>query len=250
MYRAAVPTLLDHLFALLLGVLFPIRTALFGYRRLAAAEPGDVPRLRMWLYRQGIAIQWSLAAAAVALWIWRRREWAALGLAPRMTWGLLGVTAGLVVIAGFVLAQRRKVLADDEALESLRRRMRHIERLMPRSDTESRWFRGLAVTAGVCEELLYRGYLIWYLTSMMALIPAVLVASLVFGAGHAYQGPKGIAVTTLVGVFLSAVYLVTGSLFASMVFHALMDLYSGHMARAAFEREAEQAAIVVTPPAP
>jgi len=245
-YRAAVPTPLDHLFAILLAVLFPIRTALFGYRRLAAADPGDVPRLRMWLYRQGIAIQWVLAAMAVGLWIWRGRPWFALGLVPRATPGVLGVALGLLIGVGFVLAQRRKILADDEALERLRGKMRHIERLMPRTDQESRWFAGLSLTAGLCEELLYRGYLIWYLTSVMALLPAVVVASVVFGAGHSYQGPKGVAVTTMVGLFMSGVYVLTGSLFASMLIHALMDLYAGHMARAAFDREAEMVATVAT----
>jgi CAAX protease family protein len=236
-YRAAVPIALDHVLAVVLAVLFPLRAAWFGYRRLVDAEPADVPRVRLWLYRQGIAIQWALTAGAVALWIWRGRPWLALGLVPRWNYGLLGVAIGLAIAGGFILAQRRQILSDDEALERLRGRMRHIERLMPRTDQESRWFGGLSLTAGFCEELLYRGYLIWYLTRMMALVPALLVAGVVFGAGHSYQGPKGIAVTTMVGLFMSAVYVVTGSLFASMVIHALMDLYAGHMARAAFERE-------------
>lgn len=242
MYRAAVPIALDHVLALVLAVLFPVRAALFGYRRLTAADPADVPRVRLWLYRQGIAIQWSLAAATLALWAWQGRPWAALGVVPKLTWGLLGVGAGLTIVVAYVLVQRRKALEDDEALARLRRQMRNLERMMPRSPEETRWFNRLAMTAGVCEELLYRGYLIWYLTHWLALAPAVLVAGVIFGFGHAYQGLRGIAVTTLVGLFMSAVYLLTGSLFASMVFHALMDLHAGHVARVAFARE-EQAEV-------
>lgn len=231
-----MPIAPDHLLALALAVLFPVRAALFGYRRLTAANPADVPRVRLWLYRQGIAIQWALAAATVALWAWQGRPWHALGVVPKLTWGLLGVTVGIAIVVVYVLVQRGKALEDDDALARVRGQMRNLERMMPRSAEEMRWFNRLAVTAGVCEELLYRGYLIWYLGHWLALVPAVLVAGLVFGFGHAYQGVRGVAVTTLVGLFMSAIYLLTGSLVACMVFHALMDLHAGHVARAAFAR--------------
>jgi len=234
-----MPIALDHLLAVVLAALFPIRAALFGYRRLTTADPADVPRVRLWLYRQGIAIQWSLAAVTIALWAWQGRPWHALGVVPRLTWGLLGVTVGLGIVVAYVLVQRAKALEDDEALARLRRQMRNLERMMPRSDQELRWFNRLAVTAGICEELLYRGYLIWYLGHWLAPVQAVLVASVVFGFGHAYQGPRGIALTTLVGLFMSAIVLLTGSLVACMVFHALMDLHAGYVARAAFAREEE-----------
>lgn len=243
MYRAAVPIAPDHVLAAVLAVLFPLRAAWFGYRRLAEAEPAEVPRVRLWLYRQGIAIQWTLALLALALWSWQGRPWNAIGLIPRLTWGLIGVTVGLVIIVVYVVIQRRQALADEEAMARLRRQLRNIERMMPRSDEELRWFNRLSVTAGICEELLYRGYLLWYLGHWLPLVPTVLVAGLIFGLGHAYQGPRGIGVTTLVGFFMSAVYLVTGSLVASMVFHALMDLHAGYVARAALAREDDQGAV-------
>ncbi len=245
-----MPIALDHLLALVLAVLFPVRAALFGYRRLTEADPADVPRVRLWLYRQGIAIQWTLAALTLALWGWQARPWQALGIVPRLTWGLAGVLAGLALVVGYVLVQRRQALADDEALAAARRQLRNLERMMPRSDQESRWFARLAVTAGVCEELLYRGYLIWYLGHWLALLPAVVVAAVVFGLGHAYQGPRGIALTTLVGLFMSAVYLLSGSLFACMLFHALMDLHAGHVARAAFAAGDARVPSAAEPPPP
>jgi uncharacterized protein len=251
--RGSVPIALDHAFAVLLAVFFPLRAALFGYRRLVAAEPVEVPRVRMWLYRQGIAIQWTLTAVAILLWAWQRRPWGALGVVPRPTWGLLGATVVFTVLVLLVLAQRRRALDDDEALEHVRLQTRNVARMMPRSGEELRWFARLAITAGICEELLYRGYLIWYLTSWMSVVPAALVASVVFGFGHAYQGPRGIAITSVVGVLMSAIYLITGSLFASMVIHALTDLYTGYMAHAAFAREdaleaQRGAALESTPP--
>jgi len=247
-YRAAVPIALDHLLTVVLVVLFPARAALFSYGRLVNAEPGDLPRVRLSLYRQGIATQWTLAALTVALWAWQGRAWTSLGVVPRPTWGLLGVAVGFAIVAGYVLSQRGKALEDDEALARLRHQMRNVERLMPRRAEELRWFGWLSMTAGICEEMLYRGYLLWYLGGWFAVVPAVLVASVVFGFGHAYQGPRGIALTTLVGLFMSAIYLLTGSLVACIVIHTLMDLHAGHMARVAFAREEDAAPVVPESP--
>jgi membrane protease YdiL (CAAX protease family) len=236
-YRAAVPIAPDHVLALLLTVLFPLRSAWFGYRRLVEADAADVPRVRLWLYRQGIAIQWSLTAVLLALWIWQSRSWGAIGLVPRSTAGLVVVSALMAAVVIYVLIQRRRALADAEAVEKLRHQLRNIERMMPRSDLETHWFNRLSITAGICEELLYRGYLLWYLGAWLPWLPwglGILIAALIFGFGHAYQGPRGIALTTLVGLLMSGIYLVTGSLFASMTFHALMDLHAGYVARAAF----------------
>jgi membrane protease YdiL (CAAX protease family) len=242
-----VPVLFDHVFAFVLAVLFPVRAALFGYRRLTGAAPDEVPRIRLWLYKQGIAIQWTLAFLCVALWAWQHRPWAVLGVVPKLTWALGGVALGLAIVVLYIGRERKKALADDEALARLREQMRRLERMLPRSETDLRWFEWLSITAGICEELLYRGYLIWYLTHWMGVMPAAVIASVVFGCGHAYQGPRGILLTTVVGLFMSAVYLLTGSLYASMVIHALMDIYSGHTSRAAFAREP---VVTFTPPVP
>ena len=63
-----------------------------------------------------------------------------------------------------------------------------------------------------------------------------LYCSLVFGFGHAYQGVRGMFTTAIVGAFFSAVYLLTGSLYAGMLMHALMDAHSGHLMWAAYDR--------------
>jgi membrane protease YdiL (CAAX protease family) len=105
------------------------------------------------------------------------------------------------------------------------------------------------VTAGICEEILYRGYLFWYLGHRLEPIPTLVVASVIFGFGHTYQGLRGVLLTTAVGAFLGLAYGVTGSLFAPMLIHALMDLHSGHLGYVAFRRERELLAEATAEPA-
>jgi len=237
-----MPTPIDHVLFVTLAVLFPLRASTFGFRRLVLASEEQRPRVRLSVYHQAMFIQWALALAALALWAARRREWEALGLVPRFGWGLAGVLMGLLVAGIAVARQRRQVLEDEEALSRLRARMSRLEVMLPHSRSELSQFLKLSITAGICEELLYRGYLIWYLSHWLTIYQAAALASLLFGIGHAYQGWRGVLTTGLVGVFLACVYLFTGSLFLGMVMHALMDAHSGHLMQAAYEREPTPAA--------
>jgi membrane protease YdiL (CAAX protease family) len=223
---------LDHLLFVVLAVLFPIRASTFGYRRLTTAPLERVTDVRHSLYRQAILIQWALAASVVLLWILTRRSWKVLGLAPR---GWIGPVIGLalVIVIAFALAQvRARARRDPEILERYRDKLRHLERMLPHTPGELRAFHVVSWTAGICEELLYRGYLLWYLGHWMGM-PAVAVSSLLFGIGHSYQGWRGIVTTTLVGVVMALIYLGAGSLWPAMALHALIDIHSGSIAYSA-----------------
>lgn len=101
----------------------------------------------------------------------------------------------------------------------------NIAALLPRNRPELRWGAALSVNAGVSEELLFRLALPALLVIVTGEpISAFLLAALVFGMLHAYQGPVGVIATTLVGLVFTAIYVVTGSIVVVMVLHALFDL--------------------------
>lgn len=231
----------DHLLALTLAVLFPLRAVRFGLRRLQRSPPDQLPMVRRRVYRDAVAIQWILVFAVLASWIALGRDAGSLGLAPRALPGLAAVVALAGLVIGFVARQRARVLRDDEALDGLRHRLGHLELMLPHSGGEFAAFRRLAVTAGVCEEVLYRGYLTWYFSAWMGPWPAAAASAAVFGVGHLYQGPRGIVQTGLLGGVLGAVYLVSGSLYPCMALHALVDLHSGHLMMRAYQRAEERA---------
>src|SRR5262249_43179689 len=67
--------------------------------------------------------------------------------------------------------------------------------LLPNNAAERAAWIVLSLTAGVCEEILFRGFLIRFLHGGVLVLPAagaLAVSSLVFGLGHAYQGFKGV----------------------------------------------------------
>jgi membrane protease YdiL (CAAX protease family) len=114
---------------------------------------------------------------------------------------------------------------------------------VPRNAGERRSFIALAITAGVCEELLYRGFLLWYLAPFAGLAGAVAVGTLVFGLAHAYQGPRNAGRAAIAGLAHWGIYLATGSIVPGMVLHAAIDLDSMALLGRAFPPETTGQAI-------
>jgi len=100
-----------------------------------------------------------------------------------------------------------------------------IAALLPETTTERRWFAAVCVCVGVCEELLYRGFMGGWLSDIGLNGVAVLViGSVFFGLAHSYQGASGVAATTMLGALLHVLYVGTGSIWVPIVLHILLDL--------------------------
>ena len=86
----------------------------------------------------------------------------------------------------------------------------------------------VSIVAGACEELVFRGYLqrqLWGLTRSLAL--AVLLQSLIFAAGHIYQGWKPAAVTAIYGLVFGLVAAWRRSIVPGAIAHAIVDVMGG-----------------------
>ncbi len=85
------------------------------------------------------------------------------------------------------------------------------------------------VLAACGEEMVYRGYLMnrltdWVGRTRRAWIGSALVVSVVFGLAHANQGPTGMVVEGIAGLWLGLVYLGAGrNLFVAIVAHGVQN---------------------------
>ena len=86
----------------------------------------------------------------------------------------------------------------------------------------------LSVSAGICEEIIYRGYLQQqFHTAARSLVVAVVLQALVFGLVHAYQGWKQVVIIVPLGILYGALVAWRGNLRASMIAHSLSDIFEG-----------------------
>jgi len=105
---------------------------------------------------------------------------------------------------------------------------RSVDILLPRTLLEMVVWIGVSLTAGFCEEAVFRGYLqkqFHVLTGNAAI--AVLTQALLFGLAHAYQGVKNVIVITVLGILYGLLALGRRNLRPGMIAHAWSDVYGG-----------------------
>jgi len=97
--------------------------------------------------------------------------------------------------------------------------------LIPKTRQEKFWsVLLLAPTAALCEEFLYRGFLLAQLTQWLRSGTwAWAASSLAFGLAHVYQGWNGMVRASLLGALLAYPVIHFGSLYPSMLAHGLID---------------------------
>jgi membrane protease YdiL (CAAX protease family) len=87
---------------------------------------------------------------------------------------------------------------------------------------------GLSISAGICEEIVFRGYLQRQLSSMTGNVGiAIVVQAIVFGIGHVYEGLTSVSAIVLHGLVLGIVAQWRGNIRAGIVEHAGWDILAG-----------------------
>lgn len=187
----------------------------------AIPEARQLPRRA--LYGSSAISLWGLAAATAIVAAFSGITPGGLGLSRLPLLPALAWTAGVTAAAIALLFLARAIGI---------REAEFVAYLMPETRAEKIGFAGLSLTAGICEELVFRGYLIPALSQATgSLVAAAAISSAVFGVLHAYQRPAGAARAAVLGALLAAPLLATGSLLPGMAAHTLIDLLSGLVLR-------------------
>lgn len=107
-----------------------------------------------------------------------------------------------------------------------------VRSLLPQSCLEVVVWVLTSLTAGICEEIIFRGYLQRQFCAWAGTIPAgVLVSAAVFGAVHLYQGGKQAIVITVYGALFGILAEMRKSLRPGMMVHAWHDTITGLVVR-------------------
>ena len=113
---------------------------------------------------------------------------------------------------------REKLAAEVEASEAT---------IIPRTKKEKRFWAIISFSAGTCEEIVFRGFLVFLLQAVfpdISIVVIMLATFVTFGLGHIYQGLQGVISTGILAVLFMSLFLVTGSLIFPMILHFILDL--------------------------
>lgn len=232
-----------HAIDLVLVACFALAWPAFGARigapALRAAVAAGVPGARRATYADTMFMLWMFAALAAAAALDQGRSAAALRLLPPGGAGIaISLVAVVATIALFAL-QQRSVAASPATQALLREKVRPLAWFLPHDAADRALFRPLSVTAGVCEEWLFRGYMLAVLEPITGIVGAVAISTALFGLAHAYQGGGGILKTGLVGLLMAGLTWATGSIWAPIVVHAAADWMQGDLIAQALGEEAD-----------
>jgi uncharacterized protein len=227
------PTVWD--FALLAALLASFAVSPFVAARIKAAiESGRHPRARLRLYYFNIVRTWGFTLAVFTLWIAFGRPWTDLWLGVPHFWRF---AAGLLLAAVYIwdlLRTRRRFLAKPETFARYRKVFASFSLVAAQTPQERRLFPFLAVTAGIGEEVLLRGFVFSLFASMFGLWIGALINIVIFGLVHAYQGWAGIVRTGAFAIVVTVIVVASGSLVPAILIHAFQDLIGGDIVSRAF----------------
>jgi uncharacterized protein len=247
--------LLDHILLITITVAWPLAEWRWYYPRSVRAIGAGVAGARARLYRNSVAPQWVFSACVIALWRLRGRPWAWLMLGASVPLRL-GIAFALVALVfGLLMLQRRALFARPNWSEMVRRGLGYAEPLVPRTTGEYRGMILVAMTAGICEEFLFRGFVFWYFLAFWpgtraGVLLALLFSSILFGFGHIYFGTRQVGVSAIGGLFFAAIALIGSSLAPAMIFHAALDWHSFDLGYRAFRKLGEAGPDAASPTQP
>ena len=167
-----------------------------------------------------------MVAIGAVLWEANDRSWAALKFSVPEGWRLWASIALFLLPAAYYVLAVATLTRNCEAQASVRQQF-GTDAVMPHTRTERLWFSGVSLTAGFCEEFLYRGYFISVFSPWLGWWGAAALSVPFFAVAHMYQGWNGVLRTGMIGAFLTLVVAILGSLWPAIALHALIDLASG-----------------------
>jgi len=131
----------------------------------------------------------------------------------------------LLIGAAHWMNLRRMARSNHPAVERLRALG---VRLFPRSAPELVIYIVLSLTAALCEEFIFRGFVIAALfRAGLSGLAVVFLSSLMFGLAHLYQGKGGSVGTGILGTLFAVTRIAYHSLFPVVVWHAVVDIVAG-----------------------
>lgn len=213
------------LIALLLGASYGQANRLSG----VVERHGRLP-----LYISSIVVEWVVVAF---IWFGVRRRMTLRELVggkwqtPEDFLVDVAIAAGtwlVFVLIGGTLAYALH-LTSPEKMKELRQ---GIDFLIPRSGLETAIYISLCVTAGFCEEVIFRGYFQrQFALAAGSTAVGILVQAALFGGGHGYEGWQRMVIIAAMGILLGSVAAWRKSLRPGMMMHTGQDLLAGIASR-------------------
>jgi membrane protease YdiL (CAAX protease family) len=225
---------LDHIFVLVVMVIMPI----LSIKTKQSSEDIEyvVPPKKHLFYSNGLML---IIGALLILSSWNisGRSWVDLGMRwPELDFDLVYpvILVTALYLSDTVYSWMNKAYKENK--------IRELSFLVPLTWQEYGHYVFLAFAAGICEEIIFRGFLINYLQYYLsgyayATLISITLPAIVFSLSHLYQGWWAVLKILAIAILFGWIFIVTKSLLIVIVLHIVIDLISGMVGIGMVEEE-------------
>jgi len=208
------------LLAILIGILNPIYYLLTYEKTNGNIKQNEI--FRVIDYKQTIVIFWGLTALILINYLILDQP--ALNFQP--TFNIFGIVL-LVLILAFSIVQFKLSVVNQDNFSVVRGKMKHIYHYLPKNRNELNWFMILSISAGICEEIIFRLFLYEFLNEHIGLWGAFILANVAFALTHIGSGKQNLISSFVLGLVFSAIYYFTENIWLAVLLHIAIDVNSG-----------------------
>ncbi len=207
--------------AVICGILFPSYVLLTGKKTIKILEenPDKLPLV----YKETIILLIVMAVLVLVSLNAEAIKYPVIGLSfiNQPIWiVLLAVTSA---VAYWLI---NKITIPESKVEYIGKGLEGVQHVLPKNQVEYKWAVITSFVAGVCEEIIFRGFLVWQLSPVTHELIAIFIANVLFGIAHATSKLNNAIKATGLGLLFSILYYVSGSLWLPILAHIIVDLYA------------------------
>ncbi|MBI1344620.1 MAG: CPBP family intramembrane metalloprotease [Terrimonas sp.] len=223
------PDIFDHIVALVFGLFIPVLSG------LRSAKAFKTLQLNAWqrkqFYLSNSLFLWIVTLVVLVNWWLHQRTGAALGILslPLLNKTVILLTALFILL---YLLDSLYTIRNKQEIEKIKEEWKLSAPFLPVLQSELPVYILMCLTAGICEEIIFRGFLVNYAQSLFAgmqgtIYWAVTVPAIVFAAAHYYQGIKAVLKIALLSILFGILFIRSGSLWIVILLHVGVDLFGG-----------------------
>jgi len=218
----------DHLLAFLYCIVIP------GYAAWQKTKSQSVQfftsEQKKRIYVSGSFSLMMLALPVFLFWIVFKRPFFDLGFTAPINW-----QNWWWLVAIFIIIYSSDVVITSSSRKNFAKTIDEWKKrtpFLPTKNKELPEYFLLCISAGVFEEIIYRGFLITYcqylfIASAWQTELSILLPAFVFSVAHFYQGAKAVLKIFILAIFFGYIYVYSGSLAIVMLLHFLVDAVGG-----------------------
>lgn len=223
-----IPTLIDHLLVIVLGLVLPFLSGIRGGEQMKHIDFNEATRKRFFISNSLVLA--IMALIVMAIWFAQNRSWELMGFrkiqSQWMTW---------LSTAALCLMYAVEIIMANRPGDQLKKNIDQLEAnvpFLPQTSRELPAYTLLCISAAVCEEIMYRGFLVTYfINPMKDGFPwiAVIFPAVLFSIAHFYQGYAAMGKIFILSALFGVIFIFSKSLIIVVIIHFLIDLLGGLM---------------------